>query len=307
MAAVVGDKGAGADQRFAMRYWKPDPKLAAYVSGYHLYSIRLEPGERADDVFFPAWVNIRFTIRAEPWRLRLGRRLFDPVPAAALFGPTSHAGYSNGGSGTLIGAGITPAGWARLFCRDASRFADRVVPLEQLIGTDAARLAARIEAGAAPAGLFDRWFLDRLAASMPEPPEVGALFALLGDPGIDTVAAVEARLGITGRALNRLSRASFGFTPKLLLRRARFMRVLMRTVGLGRGRWVEALAPAGYYDQSHFLRDCRLFLDTPLGEFIERPKPLAELSMKLRTERLGAPAQALHRPPRSKASESVQL
>jgi hypothetical protein len=296
VVGVVGGVGERADDRFAVRFWRPDAKLAAYVSGYHLYSIRLAPGERVDDVFFPAWINMRFTIDADPWRVRFGRRLFDPVPAAALFGPTSHAGYSNGGSGTLIGAGITPAGWARLFARDASIFADRVVPLDRLIGADASLLAARLAAGAPPAKLFDNWFLDRLDASVPEPAEVGALFAALGDPAMVRVAGVEDRLGVAGRALNRLSRASFGFTPKLLLRRARFMRALMGAVALGRGRWSEALAPAGYYDQSHFLRDCRLFLDMPLGEFDAQHKPLAELSMRLRTERLGAPAQALHQP-----------
>jgi hypothetical protein len=298
LAGGVGEDGARADERFAMRYWRPDAKLAPYVSGYHLYSIRLEPGERVDDVFFPAWINIRFTLDADPWRVRFGRRLFDPVPSAALFGPTSHAGYSNGGSGILIGAGITPAGWARLFARNASLLADRVVPLEQLLGADALRLRARLDAGASPAETFDHWLLDRLDGSVPEAPEVGTLFAALGDSAVDTVAALEERLGVAGRALNRLSRVSFGFTPKLLLRRARFMRALMGAVALGRGRWSEAIGPAGYYDQSHFLRDCRLFLDMPLGEFVGRRKPLAELSMKLRTERLGAPAQALHRPAR---------
>lgn len=307
MADFARDQGGRAGERFAIRYWKPDPKLAPYVSGYHAYSLNLAPGERAEDVFFPAWANIRFTLDAEPWRVRLGRRLFDPVPTAALFGPTSHAGYSNGGSGTLVGAGITPRGWARLFGRDASVFADRIVPLDQLLGAAASSLEAQVRAGAPPRALFDGWLTERLGATMAEPAEVGALFAALNDPAMDMVAALEERIGVAGRALNRLSRASFGFTPKLLLRRARFMRALMGAVALGRGRWSEALGPAGYYDQSHFLRDCRLFLDMPLGAFVAREKPLAELSMKLRTERLGAPAQALHSPARRDGAETAQL
>ena len=64
------------------------------------------------------------------------------------------------------------------------------------------------------------------------------------------------------------------------------------------GHWSDARGPAGYWDQSHFLRDCRLFLDMPLGAFVALPKPMAELSIKRRSETLGAPAQALHRAPR---------
>lgn len=52
---------------------------------------------------------------------------------------------------------------------------------------------------------------------------------------------------------------------------------------------------AGYYDHSHFLRDCRLFLGMPLRDFARLPKPMAEISMRLRAQVLGAPTQALHR------------
>jgi hypothetical protein len=45
----------------------PTPQLRAYVSGYHRYELVRGPGEeRFEDVFFPAWSNIRFTLHAEP-------------------------------------------------------------------------------------------------------------------------------------------------------------------------------------------------------------------------------------------------
>ncbi|MGN6818692.1 MAG: hypothetical protein ACTHJR_08475, partial [Sphingomonas sp.] len=111
-------------------FWLPAPALRGYISGYHRYELtRAHCDDRFNDVFFPAWPNIRFTIDAEPWSVTLGRRTVDPVPEAAFFGPSSHAGYVSAGSGTLIGIGLTPAGWARLHGGDLSRFADRVVPL----------------------------------------------------------------------------------------------------------------------------------------------------------------------------------
>ncbi len=306
MRDVVGDEGAGADDRFAMRYWEPDPALRPYLFGYHVYEVMLPPGERMHDVFFPAWSNIRFTIEGEPWSIRIGRRSFDPVPAAALFGPTSEAGYTSFGRGTMIGAAITPRGWARFFGRDASLHADRVTPFDRLLGEEATGLWLRLRAGAPPREVFDAWFLDRLAKTAPEPPEIASLFDAVNDPAVGTAAAAAERSGLGGRALGRLSRGAFGFTPKLLLRRARFLRALMGALAMERGHWSDALAPAGYYDQSHFLRDCRLFLGMPLGAFVAFPKPVAEVSMRLRTQRLGAPTQALHGPARAMAAEAEE-
>ena len=286
--------GAAAD-RLAIDYYRPDPRLAPYVSGYHCYRLRLAPGERHADLFFPGWTNLRFSLAAEPWGVRLGRRDFAPVPRAALFGPTSHAGYVEAGSGALVGAGLTPLGWARLFGRDASAFADRIEPLDRLLGDDAGALAGRLEAGETPSAVFDAFFAARLAARAPEPPELARLLAAIADPDIASVGALRAAVGLPPRTLNRISRSGLGFTPKLLLRRARFMRALIAALGLERGRWAEAIVPAGYFDQSHFLRDCRLFLGMPLGRFAALPKPLAERSLRLRDFALGAPVQALHR------------
>lgn len=284
----------GNQDRLTIEYQRPDPRLNPYISGYHRYTLRLGAGERIQDVLFPGWANVRFSVGAGPWRVRLGRRTFEPVPDAALFGPSSHAGYVDAGSGTLVGAGITPVGWARLFGVDASAFADRVVPLEAVIGADAQRVAAELNSGGAPAATFDAFFLARLQQMPAEPHDVAALFAALGEPGVDSVTALAERLDASLRTVSRVSRSAFGFTPKLLLRRARFMRALMAALTLGRGRWSEALGPAGYYDQSHFLKDCRLFLGCSLGAFAAYPKPLAELSMRLRDQALGAPVQALH-------------
>jgi AraC-like DNA-binding protein len=272
----------GDDDRLTVEYERPDPRLSSYVSGYHRTTLRLGSGERIKDVFFPGWANVRFSVGAEPWQVRLGRRTFAPAPDAALFGPSSHAGYVEAGSGTLVGADMTPVGWARLFGEDASGFADRVVPLDRLIGPDAMRLAAELAGGGAPKPIFDAFFLARLERAPAEPPDVAALLAALDDTGIDTVTALAERLGASLRTLSRVSRCAFGFTPKLLLRRARFMRALTAALAVGRGRWSEALGPAGYYDQSHFLKDCRLFLGCSLGAFEAYPKPLADLSVEAR-------------------------
>lgn len=280
---------------FDVDYWLPDPRLDGLVSGYHRYAIALPPGERHLDVFFPAWANLRFHVAGEHWRVRLGSDSFD-VPRAALFGPTSHAGYSEGADGTVTGAGITPLGWYRLTRREAAEFADRVVPLSDLLGPDAAQLA---HAAAAPReeikDRFDAIFLRLLEQPRTDEARVAQAHRYLMEPGRGDVAEMAERLGLSHRTLNRIARTAFGFGPKLLVRRARFLRSLLALRSASTENWASRIE-SSYYDHSHFNRDAQEFLGMSPGEFLRLPKPLNDASARLRTQILGAPAQALHQP-----------
>lgn len=280
---------------FDVDYWHPDPRLEGLVSGYHRYAIALPPGERHQDVFFPAWANLRFHVAGDHWRVQLADTSID-VPRAALFGPTSHAGYSDGASGTVVGAGLTPLGWYRLTRREAADFADRIVPLAELLGPDAALLA---EAAAAPpdevAERLDAIFLRLLAQQRPDEARVAQIHRYLMEPGRGDVAEMAERLGLSHRTLNRIARAAFGFGPKLLVRRARFLRSLMTLRGASTENWASRIE-SSYYDHSHFNRDAQEFLGMSPSEFLRLPKPLNDASARLRTQILGAPAQALLQP-----------
>jgi AraC-like DNA-binding protein len=268
-------------------YWAADAALQGLVSGYHRYEAAAPPGVILRDVLFPSWATIRISLRdTPPWTLRVGSRDHHPMPNAVMVGPTSHAGYITCSGGTLVGAGILPAGWARLFGSDASRYANRVVPLEQLdAGADL--LVAALEAGESPAAAFDAWLTDRLAQRPPEDPRIRRLFALLDDPEMTRIEAIADALGLTPRALAAMTRYHFGFTPKLLLRRGRFLRALGAMLQRP-GESAAVLEQAGYYDRSHFLRDSHLFLGCSIREFTKRRGPLNDIALRIREKTLGA-------------------
>lgn len=288
---------AGADAEIAVQFVQPAPELRRFISGYHFYTLNFAPGTAHDDLFYPAWGNIRFHSPGADWRVAIGDQVFDPVPHAALFGPTSRASASRSSSGTLIGAGLTPLGWTRLVGVPAADFADRIAALDAAIeGADAlaATVLAAADAQTATAAM-DEFFLARLAPPTRADDRIEAMHRLLADAPPILVDAAAAKLGLHPRAFLRLAMAAFGFRPKLLLRRARFLHTLIRLEEDPQANWVDVL-DVGYHDQSHFIRDAHEFLGMAPGDFLRMPRPINSASTRLRRAMLGAPAQALHRP-----------
>lgn len=288
---------AAATADIAVQFIQPAPALRRFISGYHFYTLNFAPGVAHDDLFYPAWGNIRFYSREADWRIGIGDAVFDPVPRAALFGPTSHASASRSTSGNLIGAGLTPLGWSRFVRAPAATFADRIVPLgDVMAGADdlADAVLAAPDAVTAAAAM-DAFFLARLGKPARSEARIEAMHRLLAEAPPITVDVAAAELGMHPRALLRLALSAFGFRPKLLLRRARFVRTLTRLAEDPQANWVDVL-DVGYHDQSHFIRDAHEFLGMAPGDFLRMPRPINAASTRLRRAMLGAPAQALHRP-----------
>jgi AraC-like DNA-binding protein len=287
------DQAPSHDVRFA----RPVPALAECLAGYHSYDVRLPPGTVGEEIFFPAWANIRFQLTGKRWAMRYGEKRIDPIPHISLFGPTSCAGFAEFSGGHMFGVAITPVGWARLIGGDASRLIDEIVPLETVIGAEAAMLAERIAAVRedfdAMVDILQSWLLDRLARSRPMP-ELARIMDLLNSPAIESVEQAAERVDMPAWQFTRLCRRNFGFAPKKLMRRARFLRTLMILREASPLPWTERIEES-YHDQSHFIRDCHDFLGMTPSQFLARAQPVAKTSMAERTRVLGAPAQALHR------------
>lgn len=268
-------------------YWPPDAALARYVTGYHRYRVNMPPGTEMRDVLFPSWGTLRFSLDdPAPWSIARGPRTFDPMPEAALDGPSSYAGYTRATRGTTVGVGILPSGWAWLIGRDAAAFANRVVPLDTVFA-DAPALHAALAAAPSPKPVLDAWLLAKFAGLGEVDPVIARLEAMLDDPAITRIEMIEEALGVSGRALGKIAKRHFGFTPKLLLRRKRFLRALAAVLA-GQGNGGEVALEAGYWDRSHFLRDSNQFLGCSIREFRTRQGPLNAMAMRVRAEVLGA-------------------
>lgn len=271
-----------------VRYAAPQGRLVRYVTGYHRFAAPVSLNQELRDAFFPSVATIRLSLRdSPPWSLRLGSRCIDPMPTVALTGPTSYAGYVSCRGGELIGVGLLPFGWAQIFGGDVSRFANRVVPLDQ-IDPGAEMLLAAAEGDLPFDVALAGWLEARLERRPPADPRIETLCEMLRDPATTRIEAVAEALDLSPRALAAMTRFNFGFTPKLLLRRTRFLRALS-TVLTDPDGGPAALEAAGYWDRSHFLRDSHLFLGCSVREFSRRRGPHNQVAITARTQALGTP------------------
>lgn len=151
--------------------------------------------------------------------------------------------------------GAAPA-WLGL---PASDLADRCVPLDDLWGSDARRLAEWAGEASSPNGIarrLERGLLDRAPASVPGGGEAARIFALL-DCGVGA-ADVAALLGVAERTLRRRCHDVVGYGPGTLARILRFQRFLRLLHDRPEGHGLAwCAAAAGYADQPHLCREAR--------------------------------------------------
>lgn len=283
-----------------MLYWPASPDLTPYISGFHLYAVESLAGEPHRDAFQPAWANLRVVLAGgDEWRVRPVRGQWVSPSPVSLFGPSSSLIWSESNAGLVVGAGIRPRGWLRIFSCPAREWANRVAdPPPEVLDPQAvmARFCALDGDDAVPAA-FEALFRETMRPPGRDDAAVGRIETALVDPATATVGDLAESAELSVRALERLACRAFGFPPKLLLRRARFLRSLHAIRHTMPGKRSLAIDP-DYTDYSHFIRDSHDFLGLSPQAFLQMDLPLLKQSLVLRNAILGAPAQALAASPR---------
>ena len=272
----------------------PAPALRPLITTYYHVTTT---GPLVDQLH-PEWGNIRFTTRGEWDVTRPG--CSDQTPAdCALFGPSDRtATVTAHGPAAMLGVGLTTLGWLALIGQPAHRLANRVCSLADVHGPAALALherACATEWAGVPA-LFDAYFGALAAAAPPADLAVMRAEQALISGNIESVQAFAEGLGLGERTCARLCQRAFGFTPKRLLRRQRFLRTLAE-IGDRLDEPLAALLDGSYYDQSHFIREFKAYMGmTPLAYF-SSPRQMMRRAAAERLRTAGAVVQGLHRSP----------
>lgn len=270
------------------------PELRGLVDAYYV----LDANRAVSDHLLAGPGNVRFSLGGE-WILT-DDGVHIPTPQeSALFGPTDRAAvFRSTGRAVMLGAGLTPLGWATFFDIDAADLANRVCQLSEVAGADSAlaiyqQLMADPDDGARAAAL-DAWFLDRARARPAADPRIAAVHRQLLEPQAD-VASLAAAAGISERTLHRLAARAFGFAPKALLRQKRFLRTLERVRGV-LDKPLAGLIDDGYFDQAQFNREFRAFMGMTPTEYFSSPREIMRRAAVARMAVNGKGLQGLHPP-----------
>lgn len=285
----------------AVRFHAPPTDLARFFTTFYRVEITVAPGERVADALQPEWGNLRFFTGDLPVTRSVSGdevRGADFVPT----GPSTSPLEFTLGNTRIWGIGLLPLGWSTFIDCPADRMANRVfdgraepafapfVPLADELTGSAERESRE----------YDRlvaFFRHEAPRHGPEDPRIQAIHAMLLEEDLPDVATLAERTGLNQRTLERISHRAFGFSPKLLLRRQRFMRSLAAFMVQPDARWSGSI-DGRYCDQSHFVRDCHAFLGMAPSEYAAMDHPVMASFLRERLRLHGSPVQTLDSPGR---------
>lgn len=283
----------------ALRFEAPDPRLAPFISDYYVLDSEGPDVMGHIEYAMPGGANFRFYLGENQINVTIGNRVFAPAPRASLYGPTSRVLRHETFGGVTVGIGITPLGWARWIGRQASNYCDRITPLNDVLpdhlGQRLYDLLAASDQDLSVKPLLDAFFLDHLGPPHPDESKIRRVMTLIVDETGEELAQAAARVNLTPQQLRTTALRHFGFPPKRLLRRARFLRSLLRMYAAG-GEADYSLRARSYFDVSHFLRDADEFLGMTPKRFMAMQTPYLRHVLKVRAAVLGVPVQALAPP-----------
>lgn len=185
-------------------------------------------------------------------------------PVAWLAGPQTRYITIESQTSHMIGVRLKPGGAAALFPQPVSDFADRVVPLAELVGeADVAQLHAHLLAaapGPARFAVLEDFLQARLNTQRPGLALAQAAVARLQAAGGNlNLAALSAELNVSHKHLIQKFTALIGLRPKQFARVLRFAALLPALSGDSRPDWAALAHAAGYHDQAHFNREFQRF------------------------------------------------
>lgn len=310
-APQLGSGAATVSRKCKIRasFHAPPPELARYFTSFYLAEIDVLEDSPASgsapamvsDHLHPEWGNIRFANGAGlTGQSRRGDRV--ERCACVMSGPSAYSLRFELGTCRIWGAGFMPLGWAKFFAMPASHATDLLVDGASHPGfAGFASLSASLFGPEpdVPAELarITQHFRERLAVAPPDDLRVVAIHAALVRPEVKSVTDLAQAAGLGQRTLERLCHRAFGFAPKLLLRRQRFLRSLAQFMLDPSLNWSNAL-DGQYHDQAQFVREFRGFMGMNPREYARLDHPVMDAFVAARARAVGAGMQALDRPDR---------
>jgi AraC-like DNA-binding protein len=279
------------------RFILPAQPLRRYISAYFFLNTGSDETEQ-EDYLYPEWATVRFAIQGQATGNTIGLTPL-AIPADSITGPTARAALVRFRNVRLVSFGLLPLGWYRMIGCPADRWADKVSAVDAAPEFGRlAQLRREIDGVTDPeqiAALCDHFLLKALRPNDPLEADIVAIHQAIANPDMSNVGDLSQATGVAAQRLERLSRRIFGFPPKLLLRRQRFLRTLANVMEHPDLKWSDAL-DGQYFDQAHFNREFQKFMGMSPSQYLASPRAVSSASNRSRAQQVGQLLQLLQVP-----------
>ena len=273
------------------RNYAPPGDLAPFVRNFFVFRANLPRDYMVLDQLVSESAMIRLILQGD-WWARYDEGAWRKKGPAILFGPNSR-GFSvrSHGPFVVVGVALRASGWAALFEAKADNFTDEMFVLEDIWGDCVRSLCDDLLTGLPDnetiIAAIEKCVRNRLATlnNYSADPAMAAFETIARDDSTMRVADAAVQLGISGRALERRCAATFGLSPKVVLRRSRFLDMAAAVRGIS-DPGAEERAALRFSDQSHLNREFRHFIGLTPGQFERVQTPLLNAVLKLRRDGL---------------------
>jgi AraC-like DNA-binding protein len=241
---------------------RPPPKLAPHLECLWAVSGRATSGPRPPDRVIPDGCPELIVHLGDPFARQVGTR-WVVQPRVFLAGTLTRPWLLRAGRRVdTLGLRFRPGAAAHVFDVNMQEWTDCEAPLGRLVTPRAAR---RLVDGLRDArtrerrfALAEGWLTERVTARSSRRtsarPVVDAVIRTRGQVRIEELAR---SLGWTRRRVERAFARDLGIRPKMFARIVRLNAVLAARTENERAGIVDLALSAGYFDQSHLLRDFR--------------------------------------------------
>ncbi len=300
VSGAIAETETRPDYKVRSRFFSPSEAFDGCFTTFYHMALEVEDGGTIRDHLQPEWANIRFFSGSCP-TAHVGPSTVSGAAFSAT-GPSSLPCEFELGSSRMWGIGFLPLGWARFIDVDAreltnvacdgsshpafAKFDRLTEALCDETASDEQQLAA-----------IEECMHDLMRHNRDEP-KVMRVHNALVEPSLASVDDLAQASGMSVRTLERVSRRYFGFTPKLLMRRQRFMRSLSEWMLHDSKRWTEAM-DGHYHDQAQFTREFAEFMTMNPSKYAALDHPILASFMEARARVWGSAAQTLDKPVRT--------
>lgn|SRR5215208_6015989 len=208
----------------------------------------------------------------DPFRVRIGGGPLHTAPQMVVVGPQAlrRAQIYVSGHVHIFNILLQPAALNRLIGIDMTSLINEGVAARDVIGWHASGLNDAVRSApdfATRVAAAERWFGNMLDDSALEDGIDLASRILLATRGRARIGSVIEQSGLSARQFQRRFTREVGLSPKLYARTIRFDTALMAHRKDPRRSWTEIVHEAGYFDQAHFVRNCRALVNAAPSQF----------------------------------------